>query len=330
MPPGIAEKYGLRLPPYRGADQIALVSPLSLPPAPEATPTLLDPPAGPSELPPAGDANAEAADLAASAAAMRISYTRGELLEREVMAAGGAGGDPMLLFAEWFAAAAAEPGVVEPNAVCLATSDPQTGAPSARMVLLKNFTPSSPPSASAASSSPPPPPPPPGGSFVVYTNFNSRKGRELFPAAAAAAPAPAAAAAPLPTPLQPRPAALTFYWEPLQRSVRVEGVAERVSDAEADAYFASRPRGSQIGAWASLQSSACEGGREGLERAEREAEARFPGPVPKPPHWGGVRVRPLRVEFWQGRPSRLHDRLVFERAGADVPWGSAPPRRLFP
>jgi pyridoxal 5'-phosphate synthase / NAD(P)H-hydrate epimerase len=337
VPPSLATKYGLRLPPYRGSDQVALLQPVSgggggrgdAPAAAAlaaATPTLLDPPAGPADTPPA-------------AADMRISYTRGELLERDVS---GAAFDPMSLFAEWFAAAAAEPGVVEPNAVCLATSDPMTGAPSARMVLLKNFTPSS--SQVVAGDGDAPPPPPPGGSFVVYTNFESRKGRELFPpppeaGAGGGASSPSRAAN---SPPPPRRAALTFYWEPLQRSVRVEGPVERVSDAEAEAYFASRPRGSQIGAWASRQSAACEGGREGLEAAERRAEARFAGSerVPKPPHWGGVRVRPLRVEFWQGRPSRLHDRLVFERPGVDAPWGggggghggggSGGPTRLFP
>lgn len=334
VPPSLAAKFGLRLPLYRGADQIALVggtdaAAATAAAAPSTAPaTLLDPAAGPAEAAPLEPAECD--DPGAAAAAMRISYTRGELLERELA---GLAADPMALFADWFAAAAAEPGVVEPNAVCLATSDPTTGAPSARMVLLKNFTPSTVFAAAACgdASAVPPPPPPQGGSFVVYTNFESRKGRELFPPEEQAGGGSAAAHT-------ARRAALTFYWEPLQRSVRVEGPVERVSDAEAEAYFASRPRGSQLGAWASRQSAPCAGGREGLERAEREAEARFAGAeaVPKPPHWGGVRVRPLRIEFWQGRPSRLHDRLVFERASVDARWGEAGgsggggPTRLFP
>lgn len=134
--------------------------------------------------------------------------------------------------------------------------------------------------------------------FVMYTNLDSAKGEEI-----AATPQ----------------AALLLPWYPLQRQLRIEGTVEQLSAAESDVYFAQRPRGSQIGAWASQQSRPV-GSRAELETQYAEAEARFDGAeVPRPPHWGGIRVVAQRMEFWQGRANRLHDRLAYELS-ADGTW----------
>jgi pyridoxamine 5'-phosphate oxidase len=137
-----------------------------------------------------------------------------------------------------------------------------------------------------------------------FTNYESRKGRELA--------------------LNPR-AALAVLWKPLHRQIRLEGSVERLSDAESDAYFASRSRGSQLGAWASTQSQAIPD-REWLEARLASFEAEYPATVPRPAHWGGFLLRPEAIEFWEGRPNRLHDREAFTR-GADGAWHS---ERLSP
>jgi pyridoxamine 5'-phosphate oxidase len=144
--------------------------------------------------------------------------------------------------------------------------------------------------------------------FVFYTNTESRKSDEIA--------------------ANPR-VALCFHWKSLLRQLRIEGSAEPVSDAEADAYFASRPRGAQTGAWASAQSRPY-GERAELERLDREAEARFAGaPVPRPPFWSGYRVLPRYFEFWEDRPFRLHDRFVYRRDGPGE-GGDWRTERLFP
>jgi pyridoxamine 5'-phosphate oxidase len=126
--------------------------------------------------------------------------------------------------------------------------------------------------------------------FVFYTNYNSRKGSHLSE--------------------NPR-VALCFYWPMLNRQVRVEGVVVKTTAEEADAYFATRPRGSQLGAWASNQSAVIPG-RGDLDQRFRDLEANYRDrPVPRPPHWGGFRVIPVTIEFWQGRQDRLHDRFVY-------------------
>ena len=142
--------------------------------------------------------------------------------------------------------------------------------------------------------------------FVFYTNYSSKKGQELASNAMAS---------------------LTFFWQELERQVRVRGRVERVSEAESDEYFASRPRGSQLGAWVSEQSTVIQS-REVLEERTQAYEVRFADQnVPRPPHWGGYRVLPFEIEFWQGRPSRLHDRIRYR---LDEPTGTWLIERLSP
>ena len=197
-------------------------------------------------------------------------------------------GEPFGLFASWLKDAEKhEPN--DPNAMALATVD-TAGYPNVRMVLLKALDPAG----------------QKNRGFVFYTNFESAKGEELL--------------------ASPR-AALDFHWKSLRRQVRIRGDISQVTAAEADAYFASRPRGAQIGAWASKQSRPLES-RMALEKAVALAAARFHvGSVPRPPHWSGFRVTPLEIEFWHGRLSRLHERVVFRRGTAGEDWRRT---RLYP
>jgi|JI8StandDraft_2_1071088.scaffolds.fasta_scaffold58916_2 pyridoxamine 5'-phosphate oxidase len=211
------------------------------------------PPSLPSSAP---EPSLSATDLAA----LRKSY------ERDALDESASAADPLQQFALWMQQAL-DARLPEPNAMTLATVGPD-GRPSTRVVLIKGFD---------------------ARGVVWYTNYESRKGREL----------------------QVHPfAALQFHWVELERVVRIEGRVERTSDAESDAYFASRPLDSRIGAWASPQSEVI-GSRAVLVANAARYAAQFALHPPRPPHWGGYRLVPDRWEFWQGRKSRLHDRLRY-------------------
>ncbi|MFJ4849478.1 MULTISPECIES: pyridoxamine 5'-phosphate oxidase [unclassified Streptomyces] len=212
---------------------------------------------------------------------MRKQYRTRGLAEDELAA------DPYTQFARWFADAV-NGGIDEPNAMVVSTADAE-GRPGSRTVLLKSYD---------------------HRGFVFFTNYRSRKGRELGE----------------------RPyASLLFPWHPIARQVIVGGRVERVTREETEAYFRSRPHGSRIGAWASEQSSTI-ASREELERRYAELAERWPedADVPVPPHWGGFRVVARTVEFWQGRENRLHDRLLYEADGGTPAEGGWTVRRLAP
>ncbi|RFU46414.1 pyridoxamine 5'-phosphate oxidase [Paraburkholderia sp. DHOC27] len=211
-----------------------------------------------------------------SLADLRKNYSLGSLDATDVDR------NPFRQFDAWFAQAV-EAQLPEPNTMTLATVDSR-GRPSARIVLIKGVD---------------------ERGFMFFTNYESRKGREL-------------AENPF--------ASLLFYWIELERQVRIEGTVVKASAEESDRYFHSRPLGSRIGAWASEQSQVIES-RAVLEAREQQISAQYGEHPPRPPHWGGYRLIPDAIEFWQGRPSRLHDRLLYTRSADSSDWQIA---RLSP
>lgn len=211
---------------------------------------------------------ASASDCTTDPAVMREQYRSVDFTEKDLA------GDPMDQFARWFSEVARGGVLHEPNAMVVSTATPD-GRPSSRTVLLKQYD---------------------GRGFVFFTNYGSRKGRELT-------------ANPY--------VSLLFPWHPLARQVVVTGTAARVGREETVAYFRTRPHGSQLGAWASEQSSVIGSRQELVERYD-ELAARYPEgeKVPAPPQWGGFRVVPDAIEFWQGHTNRLHDRLRYVREDA--------------